>query len=175
MLYLVLAVLLLLGVSVAGVAQPPTEGCDTPNPGDHNVGGIMLPFGPMGFQPQTRADYTNWSNCPIFGGGDPIITADHVTCITLTNTCTVGFQCIQTAVGVHGNHVSSGNCSTGGMCNGSRSNIVNSSSSLQPLTVGQNYCFWCGNYGTQAITLTLATQSGDCGALPVDLQSFTID
>ena len=105
---------------------------------------------------------------------------DMVVCFTPENSCSVDIACFYTpsAGGVTSNNLFQGPCST------SPSSCIDSSSatgmaatiSSASLTAGTEYCVVCSNnVSATSLDVTISVDQGNCGALPVELQHFSID
>lgn len=121
------------------------------------------------------ADFTVTNGCEL--GATPF--SDVVVCVTPENSCTVDFSCSNsggshTRATVH-EQACSANFSDCRMAGAATTPSTPSTLSVD-LTNGHEYCFVCQNtVGNGAFTVNVTEQSmGACGALPVDLKSFSI-
>ncbi len=165
-----LFLLLILGLmATPAVGQPPSASCD----GSENLSGTdttpqTLPFS----APWTNAFTMTGTNCTEAG-------FDHVTCFTPENSCNVNIDCFDpsfdgsesVAVNLY-----QGPCATSPTCISSDSG-TDSASVFGILTGGTQYCVACeSSDNTGTVTLSFDVDSGmeNCGALPVQLQHFSI-
>ncbi len=96
--------------------------------------------------------------------------SDGVICFTPQNSCTVDLTCNGSASNNIDAGVEAGSCmSPTGGCTTNDSDTVTGFS----LTAGVQYCLYCESNQNQQLGFTI-TETGDCGLLPVELESFSI-
>ncbi len=93
--------------------------------------------------------------------------ADGVICFTPQNACTMQFVCNGPSAATDA-LVGTGAC---GSMIGCQTNATNTISVA--LTAMTQYCLYCEHTGGALLGFTL-TETGDCGALPVALQTFSV-
>ena len=141
--------------------------------------GDTLPINPGGVL-GSSADFTMPTGCELGVGA----FSDIVACFTPQNGCDVSFTC---ATGGGSNLrasivelTSSSMCATdlsGDTCTAGGTDVAPPTDSVAAatLTGGADYCFVCQNtIGNATLTPVITATSGDCGALPVDLEAFSI-
>ncbi|MEM1180092.1 MAG: hypothetical protein AAGM22_17250 [Acidobacteriota bacterium] len=158
----------------ASFAQPPAETCGA---GDSLDMADTLPVS-VSTTPATD-DFT------LTGTGCEELGVDHVTCLTPTNSCVINARCGDPVflsggaakLGVQGAvNVVEGSCSTNpASCTASAAGTGSGTVNNVALTAGTQYCFICETDFPDVLQLDLTLVSGDCGGLPVSLQSFAID
>ena len=168
----------LLFFASSSLAQP----AETCGPGD-SLGGLdTLPQNLVGSA--LSDDFT------MTGAGCNERQFDHVTCLTPTTDCTIVAACAagvrlssdtesNSEVDSEGLQVSvnavEGACSTApASCLASSVGTGASGDVNVAVTGGTTYCFVCEVDFAKSLQLSLST-AGDCGFLPVGLQSFSID
>ncbi len=152
-------------------AQPPAETCGV---GDSLGGTDMLPF--LGSLNVTGDDFT------MTGTGCTEQGEDHVTCLTPANSCTVNATCrdgfskpetsgLQVAVNAF-----QGSCSTSpASCLDSDGGTGSGTISGLALTAGVTYCFVCEAGTGLDLELEINAVASSCGALPVELETYSVD
>ena len=167
---------LLLSLSFVGPALAQSNTCD----GNENIPGTStLP--PHFTVNQAAPGLTDTitltgAGCIDQPGGD-----DFVACFIPTNSCTVDISCFYTPVGggTSATNLYSGACSTSpASCIASTSGTGTPQTiSGASLTAGTQYCVVCSNnVNLTSIDMSMdATAGSDCGALPIQLQSFAIE
>jgi len=95
---------------------------------------------------------------------------DGVICITPQNSCTIAFTCNGGAPANIDAKIATGPC--GSNLASCTQNGTNSISSFAA-SAGVEYCLYCESSSGQLMGFTI-TETGDCGALPVSLQDFSI-
>ena len=149
------------------LSQPPRDTCD----GNENLSGMdMLPQ--MLSLPAPMAnDFTlPAATCNEIG-------PDHVTCFAPQNNCTVDITCRYVpATRVVSANLMLGPCVTNpasciGTATGTIATIVGAS-----LTAGTQYCVVCESpVSITAMAIDIVQNTGNCGDLPVELQSVSIE
>lgn len=164
------SIAILLLFAAAAAAQPPVDTCGAD---DSLTGADTLP--------QILAGVPASNDFNLSGTGCNEQGFDHVTCLTPTTDCTITAECsdgdiTESVEGLQiGISVFSGACNTSpASCLDSTSGTGGSGQINVNVTGGTNYCFVCERGDTGVTTLSLST-AGDCGALPVDLQTFSVD
>ena len=151
-------------------AQPPAETCGA---GDSLSGSDMLPQ-TLSMTPTSNDFNLNGSGCVELGD-------DHVTCMTPASSCDVAASCADSVAPLAprglqiGISLVQGSCTTTpASCLASNSGTGGGSINFS-LVGGTTYCFVCET-GNSPVDVTLSlTTTGDCGALPVGLQSFEVE
>ncbi|MEM7587284.1 MAG: hypothetical protein AAF560_28110 [Acidobacteriota bacterium] len=157
---LILALLFL--VSASAGAQPPAEDCT----GADLTSSDTLPFFDSIIPTTDDFDMTG-TGCVEEG-------VDSAVCFTPTNGCTVTVTC-EGDSGVQTANVFTGSCTTSPTsCTNTASGAIATISGLV-LSAGVNVCLICEYSSPTFNDVTITATSGDCGALPVDLQSFSIE
>lgn len=167
----------LLLVSNPVLAQPPAETCGV---GDSTTSGDMLPFN------QTGTASTN--NFTMTGTGCNELGTDNVTCMTPANGCTVTATCADDFIpppaqgGPSPDGLQLSVSAFDGGCNTSPASCLDSNQGTGSgtitglaLTAGTTYCFVCERGIPGTTNLQVTATSGDCGALPVGLESFSAE
>ena len=149
------------------LSQPPRDTCD----GNENLSGMdMLPQ--MLSLPAPMAnDFTlPAATCNEIG-------PDHVTCFAPQNNCTVDITCRYVpATQVVSANLMLGPCVTNpasciGTATGTTATIVGAS-----LTAGTQYCVVCESpVSITAMAIDIVQNTGNCGSLPVELQSVSVE
>ncbi len=146
------------------LAQPPSESCD----GTQELGAAdMLPQSHMITTPVTN-------DMDMSGAGCAASESDVVICFTPELSCTLNIDCVHTGADVAVNLFD-------GVCTDSPSSCLASDSGtgiasiVAGLTGGTHYCIVCEtDLGSGTMFLDFDVDSGSCGALPVELQSFSM-
>ena len=104
---------------------------------------------------------------------------DTVVCFTPENSCNVNFTCDYVPSGTSmAANIFEGMCSdTPASCTATAANATGPAViSDFALSAGTNYCFQCES-AVAAVSMfaEIAASSGDCGSLPVSLQSFEVN
>lgn len=155
-------------VTPSALAQPPAETCGA---GDSLSGSDMMPQ--IIFSAASSDDFDmSGTSCNEQG-------PDNVTCFTPTSSCTVVAECSDASRSPEGLQVSisvfQGSCTTTpASCLDSSQGTGSSGQISVALTGGTNYCFVCETNFSLDLEISLST-AGDCGPLPVDLQTFEIE
>ena len=147
--------------------QPPSASCD----GNENLTGADILPQNLSLGAPLSNDFTmTGTNCNEQG-------VDHVTCFVPQNNCGVIFDCAYVPPGAAtiAVNVYSGSCAASpSTCIASNSGL-NFASVQVALTAGTQYCVVCeSSVNVTNLNLDLGVDSGDCGALPVQLQQFSI-
>jgi hypothetical protein len=158
--------LLAMILATPALSQPPRDTCD----GSENLSGMdMLPQ--MLSMPAPMANnFTLPATCNEIG-------LDHVTCFAPQNNCTVNITCRYVpATQVVSANLMLGPCVTNpasciGTATGTTATIVGAS-----LTAGTQYCVVCESpVSITAMAIDIVQNTGNCGDLPVELQSVSIE
>ena len=158
-----LAMLVLAFTAMPAVAQP-GEACD----GTQELDGTdSLPQSFNVAAPVT-------ADMDMTGTGCSEEESDIVVCFTPEFSCTLNIDCIHSGAAVSVN-VFEGPCTTApSSCLASNSGS-GFASTIASLTGGTNYCIVCEtDLGLGTINLDFDVDSGSCGALPVELQGFSV-
>ena len=167
-----LAVLWLGWVAVPAIAQPPSATCD----GNENLTGADMTPQTLSLPAPLGNNFTlTGAGCATSGGA----SVDHVTCFVPQNDCTLDFDCAYIPPGAATITVNlfSGSCTTSpASCIASDSGANVASLFSAALTAGTQYCVVCeSSVNATNLQLDFFSDGGaDCGALPVDLQGFSI-
>ncbi len=165
--------ILLLGLALAGPALgQPSNTCD----GTESLSGTDTLPQMLNLTAAAMTDTFTMTGpgCIDQPGGD-----DMVVCFTPQNSCTVDISCFYTPAGggTTAANLFQGACSTNpatcisSTSGGGTQTIVGAS-----LTMGTQYCVVCSNnISITSLDVSIVINSGDCGALPVDLQRFSVD
>ncbi len=105
---------------------------------------------------------------------------DMVVCFTPQNSCSVNISCFYTpaAGGLTGTNLFQGPCSTNPPTCISSTSASGMAATISgaSLTAGTQYCVVCSNnFALTSLDVSITVAQGDCGALPVELQHFSID
>ncbi len=149
------------------LSQPPRDTCD----GNENLSGMdMLPQ--MLSMPAPMAN-----NFTLPAATCNEIGLDHVTCFAPQNNCTVDITCRYVpATQVVSANLMQGPCVTNpasciSTATGTTATIVGAS-----LTAGTQYCVVCESpVSITAMAIDIVQNTGNCGDLPVELQSVSIE
>ena len=155
-------------VSPAVLAQPPAETCGA---GDSLTGADAMP--------QNLSAFASSDDFDMSGTGCNERGPDHVTCFTPGMSCTVLAECFDDPLSPQGLQFSvsafQGSCTTApASCLDSSQGTGNSGQISVALTGGTTYCFVCEVDFAGQVGLSLST-AGNCGPLPVELQTFEIE
>ena len=155
-------------ISPAVLAQPPAETCGA---GDSLSGSDLMP--------QNLGAMASSDDFTLTGTGCNERNSDHVTCFTPTSSCSVQAECSDSTRDLDGLQFSvnafEGPCTTSpASCLDSSQGTGSSGSITVALTAGTMYCFVCEVDSPGGLGLSLST-AGDCGMLPVELQTFEIE
>jgi hypothetical protein len=159
---------LALTAAPAALAQPPAETCGV---GDSLTGADTMPQNI--FLSVTGDDFD------MSGTGCIELAIDHVTCFVPEFDCTVVAECydatrtegVQFAI-----NATQGACDTApASCLDSSQGSPSSGTISVALTAGTNYCFVCEINSPGDLGLSMSTSAGNCGALPVGLETFGIE
>ena len=160
--------LALVGLPLHLSAAPPQPTC---NGNESLTGSDTFPFNDSLSAPLTDDFDMTASGCIEEG-------VDHVTCFRPTNNCSVNITCSypggSPAIGANlyagGCDTSPSSCSTASGGPGSTTIFGFA------LTGGTDYCVVCeSDANITQLDISISEVSGNCGALPVTLESFTIE
>jgi len=163
---------LLVAVAAAPTVAQPSNTCD----GNESLDG-------MDALPQTlNLSAGSLTDSFTMTGGGCIEQAgdDMVVCFTPQNSCSVDIACFYTpsAGGVTSNNLFQGTCSTTPASCIDSSSATGSAATVSgaALSAGTQYCVVCSNdVSATSLDVSITVAQGDCGALPVELQRFSID
>ncbi|MEM7352565.1 MAG: hypothetical protein AAF657_17325 [Acidobacteriota bacterium] len=153
------------------LAQPPRTTCD----GMENLTGMDTTPQSLNVAAPLSDDFTlTGTGCATTGGA----SVDHVTCFVPENSCLMNFDCLYIPAGAAtiAVNVYSGSCTTSPTsCIASDANTNFGSVATVSLTAGTQYCVVCeSSVNATNLQLDFDADGGDCGALPVSIQEFSI-
>lgn len=164
--HLCLLALLLTLLLAQSVAAQPADNCSSMNVA---TGPVMLPFDGTAL---SAADDIDMASC---GGETMGVSPDVVTCFTPQNSCSVNITCTGSSGNLTMGITSGVACSSAPNPCTTFSGGSTLSSGAFAVTMGTMYCVYCQKSGMGTLDTDIALSSGDCGLLPVELLSFSIE